>query len=218
MPIASDDSDYAAHASKAHYKSRSHRASLSEDFFGTHWSPPCPSHHRVAAQRSGLSHVTFPDEEDEDAVQSTRHSRAQEKRRPSRLPPAYHAQSPSIAPPMASTGIRKLVDLQLRISPSDLYPSAEDFSQKQLEEQIKEVYSALRRVEDEREKVLSQMKAGRADQCRVERELEKTRRENQRLEARLEEMLRSSKMKSPLSARSDDGWGCSMYDMEVEGR
>jgi len=101
--------------------------------------------------------------------------------------------------------------------PSEMPTIREAFSEKQLQEQIKEVYSALRRVEDEREKILMHMKAGRADQCRVERELEETRRENQRLTARLEEILKCSKMKSPLSARSDDGWGCSMYDMEAEG-
>lgn len=79
-----------------------------------------------------------------------------------------------------------------------------------------QVYLALRRVEAEREKILSHMLAGRVDQCRVERELEETRRENRRLTARLEEMLKSAKL-SPLSPRNDDGWGCSMYDMEVEG-
>lgn len=132
-----------------------------------------------------------------------RHSGSRKKRQyPARLQSCRHTPYSSIA------------------SPSDLPVTAtvvrEDFSQKQLQEQLKEIYAALRRVEDEREKVLSQMKRGRADQCRVERELEETRRENERLAARLEEMLRSSKLKSPLSARSDDhGWGCSMYDMEA---
>lgn len=169
----------------------------------------------MASQRPGTQRA-FPDEEEEDTIQPTRRSRTCEKPRPNRLQLSRHAQNSTMVSPLTPTTTNKRANIQLR-NPSDVPAIREHFSSKQLQEQIKEISSALRRVEDEREKILSHMKAGRADQCRVERELDEMRRENQRLTACLDEMLRSSKMKTPLSPRSDDGWGCSMYDMEGEG-
>jgi len=80
------------------------------------------------------------------------------------------------------------------------------------EEQLTDVSAALRRAEAERQKVRDQMEAQRADRCNMQRELEEVRRENRRLAARLNQTLNS-----PLSARNDDAWGCSMYDIENDG-
>ncbi|KAF8589855.1 hypothetical protein K439DRAFT_1657692 [Ramaria rubella] len=156
------------------------------------------SQSRATALRSGVSQRTFPEEKD----RSSRPSRTHERRRPARLQTSHNVQSSSLASP-----ITMLSDLQLRSPPPDL---PDDLTEKQLEQQLKDICKALRRVEADREKVQNQMVAGRADRHRIERELEETRRENQRLAARLEELLsrRNTSMKTPASARSDDAWGC----------
>jgi len=135
-------------------------------------------------------------------------SYAHEKRRPSRLQPSRHAQRSSLVSPITPTTIKKLGEMQLRAPSSELTPARGS-----LDEQLADVRVALRRVEMDRQKLQVQMEAERADRYKIQRELEAARKENRRLTARLEELLRS-----PLSARSDDGWGCSMYDNEVDGR
>ncbi|KAF8492878.1 hypothetical protein JB92DRAFT_3001665 [Gautieria morchelliformis] len=206
-PIPPEDSEPLVRPAIPHRKARSHRATLSIDTLGSCRPALLPCQRRSTPQRS------FPDEEDEDVLQSPRCRH--EKRRPTRTQPPRHAHAPSVVSPMSPAARKKLSGIQLCTSPSEMPIIHEGLPEKQLQEQIKEVYRALRRVEDEREKILSHMMAGRVDQCRVERELEETRRENQRLTARLEDMLRSSMMKSPLSARSEDGWGSSMYIMDA---
>jgi len=147
--------------------------------------------------------------------------------------PSRHAHRASLVSPISPTAVKKLGEVQPRPARDDsvysrpsnnaarkpVSPVRSGEAQKwrewsgSVEDQLTDVSAALRRAEADRQKAREKLETGRAERYRMERELEETRRENRRLAARLEEAL-----KSPLSARSDDAWGCSMYDLEVDGR
>lgn len=185
-----------------------------------------------ASQPSLKPHLPLPDEED-DAAYSSRRSHA-------RL--SGHAQRPGLVSPSSPTAAKRLGDLQPRPDREDARPGVRMPSSQPPStaittfrkpaasvrgtdahkwnewgggggtEQPADASAALRRVEAERQKVRDQMEAQRADRYNMQRELEEVRRENRRLAARLNEAL-----KSPLNARNDEAWGCSMYDIEIDG-
>jgi len=182
------DSDRSAKGSSSRRSSR-HIKSVQDD---SRWPLPPPSYSRGQSPRPSSTRP-LPDEEDCETMVPNRRSRASpDGRRLPRLQTSYITPTPSVTSPAIPTPTNFIAQRTL--------------TEKQLKQQLRDVYAALSRTEADRERIMRQTAAGKTDQSRIERKLEAVERENNRLKSRLKELF-----DSPVSAKGDEVWGSSMY-------